>query len=174
MQQNVRAKSASSSARTLRSIRRSSTIKPTSVNFPSSTSSGQAAGMKGQAQGAEALHRFRGADGAGKGGVIKAITARVSPRIFAVVACRRRPIAKNRRCICSANLAISRRRARSSIFDRSWYNRAGVERVMGFCTEEQTRHSLKTCRRWRRRSSSRDILPQILARGQRRGADAPA
>ncbi|MGO4307276.1 polyphosphate kinase 2 [Cupriavidus sp. RAF12] len=80
---------------------------------------------------------FEGRDGAGKGGAIKAITERVSPRVFRVVAL---PAPTNRE---KTQMYVQRylphlpAAGEVVIFDRSWYNRAGVERVMGFCTEEQ-------------------------------------
>ena len=86
---------------------------------------------------------FEGRDGAGKGGVIKAITERVSPRIFRVVAL---PAPTEReKSQMYAQRYITRLPAAGEIviFDRSWYNRAGVERIMGFCTEEQTKRFLE-------------------------------
>ena len=86
---------------------------------------------------------FEGRDGAGKGGVIKAITERVSPRTFRVVALQA-PTERER-----SQMYVQRyfRHFPSAkeivIFDRSWYNRAGVERVMGFCTKEETRRFLE-------------------------------
>ncbi|HUL74059.1 MAG TPA: polyphosphate kinase 2 [Vicinamibacterales bacterium] len=86
---------------------------------------------------------FEGRDGAGKGGVIKAITERVSPRIFRVVAL---PAPTDRE---KSQMYIQRyvrhfpAAGEIVIWDRSWYNRAGVERVMGFCTEKQAREFLK-------------------------------
>ena len=83
---------------------------------------------------------FEGRDGAGKGGVIKRITERVSPRVFRDG----RPThadgtGEGRRCTSSATSRTCRAGGEIVIFDRSWYNRAGVERVMGFCTEEEAR-----------------------------------
>ncbi len=88
---------------------------------------------------------FEGRDAAGKGGVIKAITERVSPRVFQVVAL---PAPSDRE---KTQLYFQRYIARFPaageivIFDRSWYNRAGVEYVMGFCTEAQHRRFLEVC-----------------------------
>jgi polyphosphate kinase len=85
---------------------------------------------------------FEGRDAAGKGGTIKAITARVSPRVFRVVAL---PAPTEReRSQLHIQRYISHLPAASEvvIFDRSWYNRAGVERVMGFCTPEQLKKFL--------------------------------
>jgi polyphosphate kinase 2 len=78
---------------------------------------------------------FEGRDGAGKGGTIKAITERVSPRVFRVVALP--PTEKEKPSSISSVIPHLPAAGEIVIFDRSWYNRAGVERVMGFCTEEQ-------------------------------------
>jgi len=86
---------------------------------------------------------FEGRDGAGKGGTIKAITERVSPRVFRVVAL---PAPTDRE---KSQLYVQRyiqhfpAAGEVVIFDRSWYNRAGVERVMGFCTREQVKRFLE-------------------------------
>jgi polyphosphate kinase len=88
---------------------------------------------------------FEGRDGAGKGGTIKAITERVSPRVFRVVAL---PAPSDRE---KSQMYIQRymqhlpAAGEVVIFDRSWYNRAGVEYVMGFCTKEQHARFLKLC-----------------------------
>src|SRR5262245_59723287 len=88
---------------------------------------------------------FEGRDAAGKGGMIKAITARVSPRVFRVVAL---PAPSDRE---RSQLFVQRfvkhfpAAGEIVIFDRSWYNRAGVENVMGFCTEAEHRRLLEVC-----------------------------
>jgi polyphosphate kinase 2 len=88
---------------------------------------------------------FEGRDAAGKGGVIKAITERVSPRVFRVVAL---PPPSDRE---KSQLYIQRYMQHSPaageivIFDRSWYNRAGIEHVMGFCTRKEHRKFLELC-----------------------------
>jgi len=88
---------------------------------------------------------FEGRDGAGKGGTIRAITERVSPRVFRVVAL---PAPSDRE---KSQLYLQRymnhfpAAGEIVIFDRSWYNRAGVERVMGFCTDEQYERFLQLC-----------------------------
>jgi polyphosphate kinase 2 len=88
---------------------------------------------------------FEGRDAAGKGGTIKAITERVSPRVFRVVAL---PAPSDRE---KSQLYLQRyvqhfpAAGEIVIFDRSWYNRAGVEYVMGFCTEAQHKRFLETC-----------------------------
>ena len=90
---------------------------------------------------------FEGRDGAGKGGTIRAITERVSPRVFRVVAL---PAPSDRE---KSQMYIQRymqhfpAAGEIVIFDRSWYNRAGVEYVMGFCTKEQHRRFLELCPR---------------------------
>jgi len=86
---------------------------------------------------------FEGRDGAGKGGTIRAITERVSPRVFRVVAL---PAPSDRE---KSQIYIQRymqhfpAAGEIVIFDRSWYNRAGVETVMGFCTKEERDYFLK-------------------------------
>ena len=79
---------------------------------------------------------FEGRDGAGKGGVIKAITDRVSPRTFRVVALPAPTEREKSQMYIQRYLPHLPAASEVVIFDRSWYNRAGVERVMGFCTEE--------------------------------------
>src|SRR5258705_4911369 len=88
---------------------------------------------------------FECRDAAGKGGTIKAITERVSPRVFRVVAL---PVPSDRE---KSQMYIQRylqhfpAAGEIVIFDRSWYNRAGVEYVMGFCTKEEHRDFLERC-----------------------------
>jgi polyphosphate kinase len=79
---------------------------------------------------------FEGRDGAGKGGVIKAITERVSPRIFRVVALPAPTEREKSQMYVQRYLPHLPAAGELVIWDRSWYNRAGVERVMGFCSEE--------------------------------------
>jgi polyphosphate kinase 2 len=86
---------------------------------------------------------FEGRDGAGKGGTIKAITERVSPRIFRVVALPAPSERERSQMYVQRYLPHLPAAGEIVIFDRSWYNRAGVERVMGFCTEEQSERFLK-------------------------------
>ena len=82
---------------------------------------------------------FEGRDGAGKGGTIKAITERVSPRVFRVVALPAPTEREKSQMYVQRYLPHFPAAGEVVIFDRSWYNRAGVERVMGFCTEEAGR-----------------------------------
>ncbi|TCK16726.1 polyphosphate kinase 2 [Ancylobacter aquaticus] len=87
---------------------------------------------------------FEGRDGAGKGGVIKAITERVSPRVFRVVALPAPTEREQSQMYAQRYLPHLPAAGEIVIFDRSWYNRAGVERVMGFCTEAQAEKFLAT------------------------------
>jgi len=86
---------------------------------------------------------FEGRDGAGKGGTIKAITERVSPRVFRVVALPAPTEREKSQMYAQRYLPHLPAAGEVVIFDRSWYNRAGVERVMGFCTEEQVKAFLE-------------------------------
>jgi len=79
---------------------------------------------------------FEGRDGAGKGGTIKAITERVSPRVFRVIALPAPTEREKSQMYAQRYLPHLPAAGEVVIFDRSWYNRAGVERVMGFCPEE--------------------------------------
>src|SRR5438034_2873050 len=98
-----------------------------------------------KAEGRRIMLVFEGRDGAGKGGTIRAITERVSPRVFRLVAL---PAPSDRE---KSQMYIQRymqhfpAAGEIVIFDRSWYNRAGVEYVMGFCTKEQHRRFLQVC-----------------------------
>jgi len=86
---------------------------------------------------------FEGRDGAGKGGTIKAITERVSPRVFRVVALPAPTEREKSQMYVQRYLPHLPAAGEVVIFDRSWYNRAGVERVMGFCSEKTARTFLK-------------------------------
>jgi len=85
---------------------------------------------------------FEGRDAAGKGGTIRAITERVSPRVFRVVALPAPSDREKSQMYMQRYMAHFPAAGEIVIFDRSWYNRAGVEHVMGFCTEEQHRRFL--------------------------------
>src|ERR1700742_348392 len=86
---------------------------------------------------------FEGRDGAGKGGVIKAITERVSPRVFRVVALPAPTEREKSQMYIQRYISHLPAAGEIMIFDRSWYNRAGVERVMGFCSEDQVTRFLQ-------------------------------
>src|SRR3954466_2129149 len=98
-----------------------------------------------KAKGLKVIIVFEGRDAAGKGGTIKAIMERVSPRVFRLVAL---PAPSDRQ---KSQLFIQRylqhfpAAGEVVIFDRSWYNRAGVEYVMDFCTREQYKAFLENC-----------------------------
>ncbi len=95
--------------------------------------------------GAKIVILFEGRDAAGKGGVIKRITERVSPRVFRVVALPAPTEREKSQIYIQRYIAHLPAAGEIVLFDRSWYNRALVERVMGFCTEEQARYFLKNC-----------------------------
>ena len=95
-------------------------------------------------QGLKVCVVFEGRDGAGKGGTIKAITERVSPRVFRVVALPAPTEREKTQMYGQRYLPHMPAAGEIVIWDRSWYNRAGVERVMGFCTEEQARAFMQT------------------------------
>jgi len=86
---------------------------------------------------------FEGRDTAGKGGVIKAITERVSPRVFRVTALPAPTDREKTQMYLQRYLPLMPAGGEIVIFDRSWYNRAGVERVMGFASEKQVRKFLR-------------------------------
>ena len=93
--------------------------------------------------GAKVCIVFEGRDTAGKGGTIKAITERVSPRVFRVVALPAPDERERSQMYVQRYISHFPSAGEVVIFDRSWYNRAGVERVMGFCTPEETRRFLE-------------------------------
>jgi polyphosphate kinase 2 len=95
-----------------------------------------------KAKGLKVCIVFEGRDGAGKGGVIKAITERVSPRVFRVVALPAPTEREKSQMYAQRYLPYLPAAGEVVIFDRSWYNRAGVERVMGFCTVRQAKEFL--------------------------------
>jgi polyphosphate kinase 2 len=88
---------------------------------------------------------FEGRDAAGKGGTIKAITERVSPRVFRIVALPAPSDREKSQMYMQRYVQHFPTAGEVVIFDRSWYNRAGVEYVMGFCTKEQRQQFLKLC-----------------------------
>src|SRR6516164_506277 len=96
-----------------------------------------------KATGAKICVAFEGRDTAGKGATIKAITERVSPRVFRVVALPAPTEREKSQMYIQRYIPHLPAAGEVVIFDRSWYNRAGVERVMGFCTEEQVAFFLK-------------------------------
>ena len=98
-----------------------------------------------KAAGARIIIVLEGRDAAGKGGTIKAITERVSPRVFRVVALPAPSDREKSQVYAQRYITQFPAAGEVVIFDRSWYNRAGVEHVMGFCTKEQHRRFLELC-----------------------------
>jgi polyphosphate kinase len=88
---------------------------------------------------------FEGRDAAGKGGTIKAMTERVSPRVFRLVALPAPSDREKTQMYFQRYMAHFPAAGEVVIFDRSWYNRAGVEYVMGFCSKEQHQRFLELC-----------------------------
>src|SRR4030095_9100216 len=88
---------------------------------------------------------FEGRDAAGKGGVIRALTERLSPRVFRLVALPAPSDREKSQMYLQRYMPHFPAAGEVAIFDRSWYNRAGVEYVLGFCTKEQHRRFLKLC-----------------------------
>nr|WP_132249287.1 polyphosphate kinase 2 [Methylobacterium segetis] len=97
--------------------------------------------------GARIIVVFEGRDAAGKGGTIKAITERVSPRVFRVVALPAPSDRQKTQMFLQRYIEHFPAAGEIVIFDRSWYNRAGVERVMGFCSKAEYRRFLDLCPR---------------------------
>ncbi|MBL8415056.1 MAG: polyphosphate kinase 2 [Propionivibrio sp.] len=135
--------------------------KKTNKDLPASESSHEALGNKAYEKELKRLHVelvklqqwvvhkglkvcivFEGRDGAGKGGTIKAITERVSPRVFRVVALPAPSEREKSQMYVQRYITHFPSAGEVVIFDRSWYNRAGVERVMGFCQPEQVKKFL--------------------------------
>jgi polyphosphate kinase 2 len=93
---------------------------------------------------------FEGRDAAGKGGVIKRIMERVSPRVFRVVALPAPSDREKTQFYYQRYLTHLPAAGEVVLFDRSWYNRSGVERVMGFCTDREYAEFMRTCPGWER------------------------
>jgi polyphosphate kinase len=98
-----------------------------------------------KAKGARIIILFEGRDAAGKGGTIKALTERVSPRVFRVVALPAPSDREKTQMFLQRYIERFPAAGEIAIFDRSWYNRAGVEYVMGFCGEDEHRRFLELC-----------------------------
>ncbi len=111
-----------------------------------------------RASGLKVVVIFEGRDAAGKGGVINRITECLSPRICRVVALATPTEREKTQWYFQRYAAHLPAAGEMVLFDRSWYNRAGVERVMGFCTNEEYREFLRSCPEFERmliRSASR-------------------
>jgi len=98
-----------------------------------------------KAKGLRVIVVFEGRDAAGKGGTIKAITERVSPRVFRLVALPAPSDREKSQLFLQRYIPHFPAAGEVAIFDRSWYNRGGVEYVMGFCSKEQHRRFLMLC-----------------------------
>ena len=117
---------------------------------------------------------FEGRDAAGKGGTIRAITERVSPRVFRLVALPAPSDREKSQMYMQRYMQHFPAAGEIVIFDRSWYNRAGVEYVMGFCTKEQHRRFLELCPEFEKYIVDGGIqLIKYLARVERQGAETP-
>jgi len=101
---------------------------------------------------------FEGRDTAGKGGTIKRITERVSPRVFRVVALPTPTEREKSQMYVQRYVQHFPAAGEVVIFDRSWYNRAGVERVMGFCKPEETERFLELVPAWEKAMADSGIL----------------
>jgi polyphosphate kinase 2 (PPK2 family) len=98
-----------------------------------------------KAKGLKVVVIFEGRDAAGKGGVIKRITERTSPRAWRIAALGTPTERERTQWYFQRYVAHLPAAGEMVLFDRSWYNRAGVERVMGFCTEDEYREFLRSC-----------------------------
>ena len=124
------------------------------------------------AKGLKVVVLFEGRDGAGKGGVIKAITERVSPRVYRVVALPAPTEREKSQMYVQRYMRHLPAAGEIVIFDRSWYNRAGVERVMEFCSMEHVKRFLELAPAVEKAIVEFGNHPrQILAGGQRGRAD---
>jgi len=109
-------------------------------------------------KGLRAVIVFEGRDAAGKGGTIKAITERVSPRVFRLIALPAPSDREKSQMYLQRYFGHFPAAGEIVIFDRSWYNRAGVERVMGFCSDDQYDRFLKLCPQFERQVIDAGII----------------
>jgi polyphosphate kinase len=101
---------------------------------------------------------FEGRDAAGKGGTIKAIMERVSPRVFRLIALPAPSDREKSQMYVQRYIPHFPAAGEIVVFDRSWYNRAGVEHVMGFCTDEQYSRFLKLCAPFEKQMVENNII----------------
>jgi polyphosphate kinase 2 len=111
-----------------------------------------------QERGLRVVVVFEGRDAAGKGGTIKALTERVSPRVFRVVALPAPSDRERSQVYMQRFFQHFPAAGEIVIFDRSWYNRAGVEYVMGFCSEQQHQRFLEVCPEFERYAVDDGVL----------------
>ena len=132
----------------------------------------------GSRKGARIIIVFEGRDAAGKGGTIKALTERVSPRVFRVVALPAPSDREKTQIFMQRYIEHFPAAGEIVIFDRSWYNRAGVEYVMGFCAKEQHKRFLELCprnrevHRRRRHHAHQDLAGGGQEEQEKRGSRA--
>ena len=114
---------------------------------------------------------FEGRDAAGKGGVIKRIAESLNPRICRIVALGTPTERERGQWYFQRYVPHLPAKGEIVLFDRSWYNRAGVEHVMGFCTKEEYKEFLRACPLFEEMLIRSGIYPhQVLVLGERRGA----
>ena len=117
---------------------------------------------------------FEGRDAAGKGGAIKRIAERLNPRYCRIVALQAPSPRERTEWYFQRYVEHLPAAGEIVLFDRSWYNRAGVEHVLGFCTRSEHQRFLKQCPVFERLLIEDGIAPrQVLVLGERRGAGAP-
>jgi len=117
-----------------------------------------------KAKGLRVVIVFEGRDAAGKGGTIKAITERVSPRVFRVVALPAPSDREKSQMYMQRYLPYLPAAGEIVIFDRSWYNRAGVEHVMGFCSKQEYHRFLELCPAMEREMVRSGLLMCVASR----------
>ena len=125
-------------------------------------------------EGLKVVVLFEGRDTAGKGGTIRRITERTNPRVVRNAALATPTDRERTEWYFQRYVAHLPAGGEMVLFDRSWYNRAGVEKVMGYCTDAEYEEFMRTCPQFERIIQRAGIiLDQVLAVGQRRGAGAP-
>ena len=123
-----------------------------------------------KAKGLKVVALFEGRDAAGKGGVIKAITGGLNPRSARIAALPTPTEKEKTQWYFQRYVAQLPAGGEMVFFDRSWYNRAGVERVMGFCTEAEYREFARSVPEFERMLIRSGIPPQVLVQRERRGS----
>lgn len=126
-----------------------------------------------QATGKRVMAVFEGRDAAGKGGAIFAIRSYLNPRYARVVALTKPTETERGQWYFQRYISHFPTAGELVLFDRSWYNRAGVEPVMGFCTPRNISASSRKRRAWKRCSPTRTSTFQVLARYRTGNADRP-
>src|SRR3712207_4419568 len=117
-----------------------------------------------RARGLRVVVIFEGRDAAGKGGAIQRITETLNPRAARVVALAAPTEREKGQWYFQRYVAHLPAKGEMVLLDRSWYNRAGVERVMGFCTDEEYQEFLRSCPEFERRSEERRVGKECRSR----------